>query len=112
MIFIANGLGWEFPPATTTHPIADPELMAKTIKMAEAFKLPMTFVWEHAETPGMFDTIAQNQGKVFVCPELGGGNVSSEALAIYESGVRNALIALGLVEGKAEFPTFRQQKST
>ncbi|MER8482487.1 succinylglutamate desuccinylase/aspartoacylase family protein [Mesorhizobium sp. M1322] len=106
------GPGWEFPPATTTHPVADPELMAKTIKMAEAFKLPMTLVWEHAETAGMFDTLAQNQGKVFVCPELGGGNVSSEALAIYEAGMRNALIALGLVEGKAESPTFRQQKSS
>ncbi|MER9108055.1 succinylglutamate desuccinylase/aspartoacylase family protein [Mesorhizobium sp. M0848] len=106
------GPGWEFPPATTTHPVADPELMAKTIKMAEAFKLPMTLVWEHPETPGMFDTLAQNQGKVFVCPELGGGPIGAEALAIYEAGVRNALIALGLVDGKAEFPTFRQQKSS
>ncbi|RWK87195.1 MAG: peptidase M14 [Mesorhizobium sp.] len=103
---------WEFPPATTTHPIADADLMAKTLRMAEAFKLPMTLVWEHDDTPGMFDTFAQNQGKVFVCAELGGGTVGAEDLGIYEAGVRNALIALGLVEGEAEYPTFRQQKSS
>ncbi|RWA59786.1 MAG: succinylglutamate desuccinylase/aspartoacylase family protein [Mesorhizobium sp.] len=106
------GPTWDFPPATTTHPIADPALMAKTIKMAEAFKLPMTLVWESVDTAGMFDTLAQNQGKVFVCPEFGGGNVNSEALVIYEAGIRNALIALGLVGGKAEYPTFRQRKSS
>lgn len=103
---------WDFPPASTTHPISDPDLMAKTVRMAEAFKLPMTLVWEHPGSPGMFDTLAQHQGKVFVCAEFGGGTVSFEALAIYEAGVRNALIALGLVEGKAEFPTLRQQKSS
>lgn len=70
----------------------------------------MTLVWEHLDTPGMFDTLVQNQGKVFVCAELGGGTVSAKALAIYEAGVRNALIALGLVEGKAECLSFRGQK--
>ncbi|RWQ26430.1 succinylglutamate desuccinylase/aspartoacylase family protein [Mesorhizobium sp.] len=106
------GPGWDFPPSTTTHPIADPDLMAKTIRMAEAFKLPMTLVWGRPDTPGMFDVSAQNQGKVFICAELGGGTVGAESLAIYEAGVRNALISLGLVEGKAEYPTFRQRKSS
>ncbi|TIM16794.1 MAG: succinylglutamate desuccinylase/aspartoacylase family protein [Mesorhizobium sp.] len=106
------GPTWDFPPSTTTHPIADPDLMAKTIRMAEAFKLPMTLVWDHPDTPGMFDISAHNQGKVFVCAELGGGTIGAEALAIYEAGVRNALISLGLVEGKAEHPVFRQRKSS
>ncbi|RWP24038.1 succinylglutamate desuccinylase/aspartoacylase family protein [Mesorhizobium sp.] len=113
-IFDLHSFGpmWEFPPATTTHPLADPDLMARTIRMAEAFKLPMTMVWEHPETPGMLDLVVQSQGKVFVCAELGGGTVSAEGLAIYEAGLRNALIALGLVEGEAEYPTFRHKKST
>ncbi|MER8615121.1 succinylglutamate desuccinylase/aspartoacylase family protein [Mesorhizobium sp. M1216] len=106
------GPTWDFPPASVTHPIADADLMAKTVKMAEAFKFPMTLIWEYHDTRGMFDTLVQNQGKVFVCAELGGGTVGFEALAMYELGVRNALIALGLVEGKAEYPAFRQQKSS
>ncbi|RVC64622.1 succinylglutamate desuccinylase/aspartoacylase family protein [Mesorhizobium sp.] len=106
------GPKWDFPPASTTHPIADADLMAKTVRLAEAFRFPMTLVWEFHDTPGMFDTWAQSQGKVFVCVELGGGTVGSESLAIYEAGVRNALIALGLVDGKAEYLTYRQQKSS
>lgn len=106
------GLAWDFPPSSTTHPIADPVLMAKTLQMAEAFQLPMTLVWEHPGSPGMFDTLAQKQGKIFVCAEFGGGTVSFDAIAIYEAGLRNALIALGLVEGKPEHPTFRHRKST
>ncbi|MER8516391.1 succinylglutamate desuccinylase/aspartoacylase family protein [Mesorhizobium sp. M1060] len=102
---------WDFPPAVITHPIADADLMAKTLKMAEAFKLPVTLLWEYDDTPGMFDTLAHSQGKVFICAEFGGGTVGAEALAIYEAGVRNALIALGLVGGEAEYPTFQQQKS-
>ncbi|WP_284275226.1 succinylglutamate desuccinylase/aspartoacylase family protein [Bradyrhizobium iriomotense] len=105
------GPNWDLPPSSTTHPIADADLMAKTVRMAEAFKFPMTLVWEHHDTSGMFDMLAHSQGKVFVCAELGGGTVGSEALAIYEVGVHNALIALGLVEGKAERPAFRQHKS-
>ncbi|MFB9983101.1 succinylglutamate desuccinylase/aspartoacylase family protein [Mesorhizobium kowhaii] len=102
---------WDFPPAATTHPIADPDLMARTVRMAEAFKLPLTLVWDYNDTAGMFDIVAQNQGKVFVCTEFGGGTVGADNLAIYEAGVRNALIALGLIEGKAEYPTSRQPKS-
>ncbi|MES0139518.1 succinylglutamate desuccinylase/aspartoacylase family protein [Mesorhizobium sp. M0016] len=105
------GPTWDFPPAATTHPIADPDLMARTVRMAEGFKLPLTLVWQHNDTAGMFDITAQHQGKVFVCTEFGGGTVGADSLAIYEAGVRNALIALGLVEGKAEYPTFRQQRS-
>lgn len=106
------GPAWDFPPATTTHPIADADLMAKTLRMAQAFKLPLSLVWESNETPGMFDTWAQSQGKVFICAELGGGTVGAEVLAIYEAGVRNALIALGLVNGRVEVPSFRQHKSS
>ncbi|RUU25536.1 succinylglutamate desuccinylase/aspartoacylase family protein [Mesorhizobium sp. M6A.T.Ce.TU.016.01.1.1] len=106
------GPTWEFPPAVITHPIADADLMAKTLQMAEAFKLPVTLLWEHDDTTGMFDTWAHSQGKIFVCAELGCGTVSAEALAVYEAGVRNALIALGLVEGKVENVSFRRKRSS
>ncbi|RWF80315.1 MAG: succinylglutamate desuccinylase/aspartoacylase family protein [Mesorhizobium sp.] len=112
-IFDLHSFGptWNFPPAVITHPIADVDLMTKTLRISEAFKLPVTLLWEHNDTAGMFDTWAHSQGKIFICTEFGGGTVGAEALTIYEAGVRNGLIALGLVEGKAEYPTFRQQKS-
>ncbi|MER8403031.1 succinylglutamate desuccinylase/aspartoacylase family protein [Mesorhizobium sp. M1348] len=104
------GPKWDGPPSVILHPIADANLMAKAVRVAEGFKLPVTLVWEHTETAGMFDTVAHNQGKVLVCSEFGGGTVGAHALAIYEAGVRNALIAFGLVDGNAEPPTFLNQK--
>ncbi|MER9732479.1 succinylglutamate desuccinylase/aspartoacylase family protein [Mesorhizobium sp. M0217] len=106
------GPTWDCAPSVIIHPVADADLMAKTVRMAEAFKLPVTLVWDFHDTAGMFDILAQNEGKVLVCSEFGGGTVSAKALAIYEAGVRNALIALGLVEGEAEHPNFRQHKSS
>lgn len=113
IVFDLHSFGptWDWPPAVISHPIANADLMAKTLEMAKAFKLPVTLLWEY-DVPGMFDTWAHSQGKLFVCGELGGGTVGSEGLAIYEAGVRNALIALGLVEGEVEYPTFGQQKSS
>lgn len=105
------GPRWDCAPSIITHPIADVDLMTKTLRISEAFKLPVTLLWGHNDTAGMFDTWVHSQGKIFICTEFGGGDAHAEALTIYEAGVRNGLIALGLVEGKAEFPTFRQQKS-
>ncbi|MER9533867.1 succinylglutamate desuccinylase/aspartoacylase family protein [Mesorhizobium sp. M0309] len=105
------GPTWDCAPSIISHPIADIDQMTKTVSISEAFKLPVTLLWEHNETDGMFDTWVHRQGKTFICTEFGGGVVSADALTIYEAGVRNGLIALGLVEGKAEYPTFRQQKS-
>lgn len=106
------GPTWDSPPSVIMHPVADADLMARTVRMAEGFKLPVTLVWDYHDTPGMFDVVAQNLGKVLVCTEFGGGTVSASALAIYEAGIRNALIALELIDGKAEQPNFRQQRST
>lgn len=103
---------WAGVPSCTTHPIADADLMEKTVRMAEAFQLPVTLIWEGPDTHGMFDTFVQSQGKIFICPELGGGTVGVEEIAIAEDGVRNALIALGIVEGQAKCPTFRQRTSS
>ncbi|RWD26568.1 MAG: peptidase M14 [Mesorhizobium sp.] len=112
MVFDLHSFGPKFdcPPAATTHPIGDADLMRKTLNMAAAFKFPVTLAWD-GPTQGMFDTLVQSQGKVFVCAELGSGTVSADALAVAEAGVRNAIIELGLVEGKTEYPTPRQMKT-
>jgi N-alpha-acetyl-L-2,4-diaminobutyrate deacetylase len=48
----------------------------------------------------MYDTAAEQQGKVFVTTELGGGGSSSaRSVAIAERGVHNLLVHAGIVEG-------------
>lgn len=106
------GILWDCAPSVIMHPVSDADLMDKMIRLGEAFRLPVTLVWQHPDTDGMFDTLAQNRGKVLVCTELGGGTAKNEDLAIYELGVRNALIGLGLIEGEVEQPVFQQRKSS
>jgi N-alpha-acetyl-L-2,4-diaminobutyrate deacetylase len=51
----------------------------------------------------MYDTAAEQQGKVFVTTELGGGGSSSaRSVAIAERGVRNLLVHAGIVQGEIE----------
>lgn len=107
----SNGPKWGGVPASTFYPIADAHLMLRTLRIAESFLLPATMVWD-GEDPGMFDSVAVKQGKVFVCGELGAGLITPGSLAIAEAGVRNALIGLGIVDGRAEPPTFLQKKQS
>lgn len=52
---------------------------------------------------GMYDTAAEEMGKVFVTTELGGGGTASARTAgIALQGTRNLLIAAGILAGKVE----------
>lgn len=106
------GPTWDFLPSTTTHPIANPDLMAKTIRMAEAFLLPMTLVWDHPDTLGMFDISAHNQHKVFVCAELGGGTIGCRSSRDLRSWSTQRTHLARTRRGKAEYPMFRQRRSS
>ncbi|WP_244420601.1 succinylglutamate desuccinylase/aspartoacylase domain-containing protein [Mesorhizobium japonicum] len=64
-IFDLHSMGptWDSAPAVITHPIADADLMAKTLRLGESFKLPVTLLWEHNETAGMFDSWGASPGQ-------------------------------------------------
>lgn len=95
-----------FVPAATIHRGDDAELYVRTVELAKAMRLPATVVWDEPDVVGMLDTLAENQGKVFVCAEIGGGSVTLTNIRIGVDGVRNALISLGMVEGTAEDPPY------
>jgi N-alpha-acetyl-L-2,4-diaminobutyrate deacetylase len=58
---------------------------------------------------GMYDTAAEDLGKIFVSTELGGGgSASAKSVRIADRGVRNLLIHAGILEGEIELqPTVR-----
>ena len=95
-----------FVPAATVHHCDDADLYVRTVELAKAMRLPATVVWDEPDVKGMLDTVAENQGKVFVCAEIGGGSVTLTNLRIGETGVRNALISLGMVKGTPENPSY------
>ncbi len=52
---------------------------------------------------GMYDTAAEDMGKVFVTTELGGGGTATaKSAAIAKRGVANVLRHAGILAGKAE----------
>jgi len=51
----------------------------------------------------MYDTAAEEMGKVFVTTELGGGgSATARTAGIAKRGVRNVLIAAGILKGSVE----------
>ena len=51
----------------------------------------------------MYDTAAENMGKVFIATELsGGGTATATTIAIAKKGIRNILRHTGITEGELE----------
>jgi N-alpha-acetyl-L-2,4-diaminobutyrate deacetylase len=95
----AGGKSMYLSPCSVIHDLADKELMARTLAAMEAFAAPIGLVLVELDAAGMFDTVVEDAGKVFVSTELGGGGTASrETIAIAETGVRNILCHFGVLD--------------
>jgi N-alpha-acetyl-L-2,4-diaminobutyrate deacetylase len=55
------------------------------------------------DAAGMYDSAAEDMGKVFVSTELGGGGTATaRSAAIAKKGLRNVLLHAGILRGEAE----------
>ena len=95
----SGGTAMTYIPCAMMHPLAEPAIRRRTLDLISAMQLPAAVVIDETDKPGMFDTLVESQGKLFVCCELGGGGVSPETVAIAEQGLRNALIHLRMIDG-------------
>jgi N-alpha-acetyl-L-2,4-diaminobutyrate deacetylase len=69
----------------------------------KAFAAPYSMMMLEIDSVGMYDSAAEEMGKVFVTTELGGGGSSSaRSNAIAKRGIRNILIHSGILNGKLE----------
>jgi N2-acetyl-L-2,4-diaminobutanoate deacetylase len=92
-------------PSVMMHYLPDPDLMDRTLAALKAFRAPVSVVIEEPDTDGMFDTVVENQGKVFICAELGGAGVlTPESLKVARAGVRNILVHYGMVDDQPTTP--------
>jgi predicted deacylase len=99
----SGGRGMDFVISTTGHVLDDPERMARTTALAKAFGAPYHVVIKEVDSSGTFMTACENRGIVAISSELGGGNrVSIPGVAATRQGVRNALVHLGVIEGRVE----------
>jgi N-alpha-acetyl-L-2,4-diaminobutyrate deacetylase len=99
----SGGRTLEFVPFAAVHTIPDKEQHARCVAAMEAFNAPYSMVLLEIDSVGMYDTAAEEMGKVFVSTELGGGgSARAHTLAIAKRGVRNVLRHAGVLGGDIE----------
>ncbi len=102
----SGGKTLEFVPFAASHVLPDKRQEARCAAAAEAFGAPYTMRMLEIDDVGMYDTAAEQLGKVFVSTELGGGGTTTaRTVAIARRGVRNLLVHAGILAGPVERPT-------
>jgi N2-acetyl-L-2,4-diaminobutanoate deacetylase len=99
----SGGRTLEFLPFAAVHELPDKEQEARCVAAMEAFNAPYSMKLLELDAVGMYDTAAEEQGKIFVSTELGGGgSATARSVRIADRGVRNLLIHAGILEGEME----------
>lgn len=99
----AGGKTLDFIPLACAHRLPDKNQEAKCVAAMEAFSAPYSMMLLEIDSVGMYDSAAEEMGKVFVSTELGGGgSSSSRSNAIAKRGIRNILIHSGILRGEME----------
>jgi N2-acetyl-L-2,4-diaminobutanoate deacetylase len=99
----SGGKTLEFVPFCCAHRLPDKAHEEACVGAMRAFNAPYSMMLLEIDNVGMYDTAAEEMGKVFISTELGGGGTSTARTAgIAKRGVRNLLIHAGILKGKAE----------
>ncbi|THF57750.1 N(2)-acetyl-L-2,4-diaminobutanoate deacetylase DoeB [Ollibium composti] len=101
--FHSGGRTLDFVPFCAAHILPDKDQEAKAFAAVEAFSAPYSVKMLEIDAVGMYDTAAEEMGKVFVTTELGGGGTSrAETVRIARHGILNVLRHAGIVNGADE----------
>ena len=101
--FHSGGKTLDFLPFCAGHILPDKDKEQKTFEAVEAFSAPFSMRMLEIDAVGMYDTAAEEMGKIFVTTELGGGGTSrAETVRIARQGTMNVLRHIGIVAGAVE----------
>ena len=99
----AGGRGLIFYPCSTMHLVSDLKQRNAMINAALAWNTDFVFVGIEIAGSGLLPVEAENQGKIVITTELGGGeSIPAEVHAIIQSGLRNVLTHCGVLKGEAK----------
>jgi N-alpha-acetyl-L-2,4-diaminobutyrate deacetylase len=105
----SGGRTLDFLPFAAAHELPDKEQESRCVAAMESFNAPYSMKLLELDAVGMYDTAAEELGKIFVSTELGGGgSASARSVRIADRGVRNVLIHASILEGEIDMqPTVR-----
>jgi N-alpha-acetyl-L-2,4-diaminobutyrate deacetylase len=99
----SGGKTLEFIPFCCAHKLPDTAQKQACVAAMRAFNAPYSMMLLEIDSVGMYDTSAEELGKVFISTELGGGGTATaQTVAIARRGVRNLLIHAGILRGTPE----------
>ncbi|BAN25615.1 N(2)-acetyl-L-2,4-diaminobutanoate deacetylase DoeB [Caballeronia insecticola] len=98
----AGGRTLDFVPFAASHVLSDATQQARCEAAMRAFGAPYSMRMLELDSVGLYDSAAEEAGKVFVSTELGGGGSSTaKSVAIAERGVHGFLAYAGVIEQPA-----------
>ncbi|BCH05379.1 N-alpha-acetyl diaminobutyric acid deacetylase DoeB (plasmid) [Mesorhizobium sp. 131-2-5] len=101
--FHSGGKTLDFLPYCAAHRLPDKEQERKSFEFVQAFGAPYSMAMLEIDAVGMYDTAAEEMGKVFVTTELGGGGTTTaKSVRIAKTGVANVLKAAGILKGEVQ----------
>lgn len=101
--FHSGGRTLDFLPFCAAHILPDKQQEARSFELVDAFSAPYAMKMLEIDAIGMYDTAAEEMGKVFITTELGGGGTASaRSVGIARRGVINVLRRAGIVAGRAD----------
>lgn len=101
--FHSGGRTLDFLPFCAAHILPDKRQETRAFDLVRAFGAPWSVKMLEIDAVGMYDTAAEEMGKVFVTTELGGGGTASaRTTRIAMEGCRNLLAAAGILQGEIE----------
>ena len=99
----SGGKTLDFVPFAAAHILPDKAQEARCFAAVAAFSAPYSMRMLEIDAVGMYDTAAEEQGKLFVTTELGGGGTGrASTIAIAKRGVANVLRHAGILAGAVE----------
>lgn len=99
----SGGRSMDFVPCSHMHLVPDRTQRRKMLDAMLAWNTDFSFLYTDIAGSGLLPVEAENQGKTVVTTELGGGEgVPASVHRIAQSGLRNVLIHLGVLEGELQ----------
>ncbi|MHA1566545.1 MAG: N(2)-acetyl-L-2,4-diaminobutanoate deacetylase DoeB [Alphaproteobacteria bacterium] len=99
----SGGKTLDFVPFCAAHVLDDKVQQERCVAAMRAFNAPYSLMLREVDNVGMYDTAAEEIGKVFISTELGGGGSARPAtVAIAKKGLRNVLKHAGILAGTLE----------
>ncbi|MCC3304288.1 N(2)-acetyl-L-2,4-diaminobutanoate deacetylase DoeB [Sneathiella sp. HT1-7] len=99
----SGGKTLNFVPFCAAHILEDKVQQEKCVAAMRAFNAPFSMMLLEVDAIGMYDSAAEEMGKIFISTELGGGgSTTAESVAIAKKGVKNLLRHAGVLKEELE----------